>query len=854
MLFLGVLASGTWNLVTAQCPDGTPPPCARPAARPPRVAVPAAAERARRFLVLPFRNITRAAEHEWMVEGSTTMLNDALSRWQEIRVVPDDRLYPALRSAGIAPGSVAAPEAVRRLSQATGGWTAVTGEFLATGGRVRVTARAVDVVTRRELARATSVVSEGADVRAAYDTIGAVMLRSAGLDAAAAPDLTTTTTRSLDAYRAYLRGMAHANRSEVRRAQTAFQEAVRLDSAFALAWARLAEATFAVSPENFFDPAGAAVTQLARAHARSTQLPPKERRVIQSLDALMRGRIGEARATLQAALDEDSLDVEAMSQLSGVTAMDPILVPGPGGGRPRGSWNTALTLAKRVIELDPARHREYNTLVSLYLGAAGWPPGIVVGRARELGSFAEMVRAQPDRLFIPLFRDSIVLVPLESLPAVPRDTIQAARRRARDAARGWAQRWVAVAPGEAASWHAVAKVRELDGDFGAALAALVRAESLGVEEGFEPAPVRRMILSAKAGRLADAVRVNDSLWAARWFDSTNVVLANRTEGANWSFALNLMTGHADRDAAMLERLTRQLAGLGLPDAVAEGRAFEVLVGNPYAWLDPPIAPEHLAAVADTVLAHPLRLARSGALSWWMPLLLNRIAGALDSSGRYAPRLVAAAFVLADSGLAELAWQVASNAVILDSAVAPRLADAPWYRTRSEDLERVRRDVQRRFAAATARVTDQELVVEWRVDGDSALSWFRAVVPPGRGEYRWQVEVAQPGHIDVAVVALAPRLPGNAPRRTPLAAILNASQRAVLVGPDSAHLAPRPGTTVRTELVAGGFRMIVRDSVWAARLLAARPREARFRFFPCYHDPAPPHREECVDQRVPIVYP
>ena len=93
----------------AQCADGTPPPCgARTVAR--AVAtVPPAAQRARRYLVLPFRNVTRQTDQEWLVEGSTTMLSDALGRWQGITVVPDDRLYPALKRAGISPGSVVEP-------------------------------------------------------------------------------------------------------------------------------------------------------------------------------------------------------------------------------------------------------------------------------------------------------------------------------------------------------------------------------------------------------------------------------------------------------------------------------------------------------------------------------------------------------------------------------------------------------------------------------------------------------------------------------------------------------------------------------------------------------------------------
>lgn len=852
-----LLAFGASQPAHAQCPDGTPPPCTAPARRaaPARVVPPAPAERSRRFLVLPFRNITRGGEQEWMVEGSTTMLNDALSRWEEIRVVSDDRLYPALRRAGVTPGSVAAPAAVRRLAEATGGWTAVSGEILATGGRVRVTARAVDVVTQRELVRATSSVSADGDVRAAYDTISAAMLRAAGLEAGA-PDLGAATTRSLEAYRAYLRGLAHSIRSQPRSAQREFQEAVRLDSGFALAWARLAEATFEVSPENFFDASGPAAAHIARAQSLAARLPAKQRRLIGSLDAVVRGRIGESRRLLEAALAEDSSDIEALSQLAGLIAMDPILVPAPGGLRPRGSWNTALAMSKRVLELDPTRHNEYNTLVGIYASAAGAPPGIAVGRLRESGSFADMVRAQPDRIYVPLLRDTIVLVPLDSLGAVPRDSVTAARGRARAAARAWVQRWLAVAPGEAAAWQHAARVEELSGDDAAALAALARAESLGVEQGIEPAPVRRMVLLSRAGRLAEAFRLNDSLWAASYWDSTNVLLSNRTEGLQWAFALNLMGAQVDRNAGMLRRMTDQLASLLGPGALAEYRAFEVLAGNPYTWLDHPLRSADVRRLMDSVLAHPLRLARAAQLGRWMPLLLNRYAGLLEDSARpWVPRMVDAAFLLADSGLPELAWQLASNAIVLDTLASPRLYAAEWYRARAIELETGRLAIQRRFSAASATVTPDEVVFEWRVAGDSTFPFFRAVVPPGRGEYRWMVAMEHPGRNEAALVALPPPLPGNAPRSAPLAQLLNAAgARALLAGSDTAGMSPRPGVAVRTSIVPGGFRMIVRDSATVAWLRGARPAQARFRFFPCHHDPAPPHTETCVDERVPVTYP
>src|SRR5688572_23978883 len=112
--FLAIVAAIP-SVASAQCPDGTPPPCSTPRAVAARVAPPTAADRARRFLILPFRNVTRQAEQDWLVEGSTTMLSDALARWQGISVVPDEKLYPALKRAGVTPGTVAEQTLVRRV-------------------------------------------------------------------------------------------------------------------------------------------------------------------------------------------------------------------------------------------------------------------------------------------------------------------------------------------------------------------------------------------------------------------------------------------------------------------------------------------------------------------------------------------------------------------------------------------------------------------------------------------------------------------------------------------------------------------------------------------------------------------
>ena len=79
----------------AQCPDGTPPPCAGERRAATRRAPPGPAARARTFLLLPFRNVTRGEPQDWLSEGAPLMLADALGQFRELAVVSDERLLPA---------------------------------------------------------------------------------------------------------------------------------------------------------------------------------------------------------------------------------------------------------------------------------------------------------------------------------------------------------------------------------------------------------------------------------------------------------------------------------------------------------------------------------------------------------------------------------------------------------------------------------------------------------------------------------------------------------------------------------------------------------------------------------------
>ena len=567
--------------LVAQCPDGTPPPCAHAARRAP----PSPAERGRRFLILPFRNISRASEHAWLVEGATTMLGDALGRWQEIRVVPDEQLYPALRRHGLVPGVVMDQARVRGVAEETGGWTAVTGEILATGGHVRVSARAVDVVTNRELVRATRNVSADGDVRAAFEQIGTSLLRAAGLDSATV-DLAAATTRSLDAYRAYLRGVALFHRSLYRQARDAFLESVRLDSTFAQAYVLLAQSEVFISPLSLFDAQNAAQRHAARAADLALRLPPAQREIALATHDMLQGQVTSARGRLERLVAADSSDFGAMGLLALMEWADPILIPAGAGERPRGSLNRSNRLVRRILELNPDNHASYLPLVVSHAYAGGDLPGLLIGVRHEGASLREMMLGGNPRLFVPVYTDSILLIPVESLGTWSADSLAAARQRGLGLARSWAERWLAVGPGEGEAHLALARVLHRQGELARALAELRVADSLGVESGVSMPAFLRLTVLATLGRYDEAGARADALGAIGAFDSIMPLPTEATEALAWAFNLHLMHGDFGRAEAMVDGLAAALRRAGFPALLTAGIALPLASGArvPPLWL------------------------------------------------------------------------------------------------------------------------------------------------------------------------------------------------------------------------------------------------------------------------------
>jgi serine/threonine-protein kinase len=216
---LGLLGVTLWLRYTAPVPA---PAASAPEPRPTSIAV------------LPLVNASPDSANEYFSDGMTEELTAALGRVPGLRVAAPSSAF-ALRRRSEDPR-----EAGRRLRVAT----VLEGSVRQANDRLRVTVHLVSVSEGFDLWSETYERPPG-DVFAveneiAQAVVAALRIRGAGpLPAAAAP------TSSLDAYMTYLRArhaMARPGAADPSRAVGLFQEAIRLDSSFAPAWAGLAAA------------------------------------------------------------------------------------------------------------------------------------------------------------------------------------------------------------------------------------------------------------------------------------------------------------------------------------------------------------------------------------------------------------------------------------------------------------------------------------------------------------------------------------------------------------------------------------------------------------------------------------
>jgi len=351
VLACGLCAS---PLGAQQCPDGTPPPCTRPAVSAPRPAVPPAPLS---IAVLPFSNRSPDTSQAYLAEGMTDEIANQLTRVARLSVKARSLVAAQWRRT---------PEpfdAARRLNVA---WF-VHGSVRQAGPQLVVSVQLVRATTgeeswaRRFPRRADDVFAVQAEVAESVAVqVGGRLNQQDRVALARRP------TRSDEAYRLYLRGnalMKRGTEGEVAQALAAYREAVRLDPRFADAWAR---AGYAMAVQWFWGWRTAtsrdSLLALARAAAQRAfdfDSLGADASMALALTKVAAREFAAARASFERAVRLDSLNAEALLSFGRMY-----------GVRGLNDFGRAEPLLRRAIAIDPDSRPAWRTL-GVVLSAQG---------------------------------------------------------------------------------------------------------------------------------------------------------------------------------------------------------------------------------------------------------------------------------------------------------------------------------------------------------------------------------------------------------------------------------------------------------------------------------------------------
>jgi tetratricopeptide (TPR) repeat protein len=507
VLALGFLAAAALSMpAAAQCPDGSPPPCRSQtvASAAPRRTNPPLDERT--WIVIPFDNLARAEDVDWMRTAAVNLLYLDMSRWRDIRVIDDERVADLLRETPEAGNAkTLSLNAGLAVARRAGAGRLVMGDLLKFGNRTRITAKIFNV---RSGQRLRSVSEETSVADSVMPLFGKLAQRILGVAPPQGANIGALGTSSVGAYQEYLAGIQALNGFELREARQRLERALQLDSAFALAHYKLALTL------GWSNPGDPLQKQHAEAAARlMVGLPPRERSLITGQLYQTTGNWTDACQTYGEMLRSDSLDVEAIYGVGECLYHDQTLASdGADSTRSsfRADWQQSIRAFERVLALDPQYHLAYQHIIDALTAerqnatrctetSAGHQCRQFVGYLMRTG---DSVHATP----VDVRTDTAAL-----RMQAQRYVATAARRRNLTAALEVAERWVRAAPDEPRAHNALAHVLLMQGHVARANEAMSRAtESSSFVEELRRV-FQRMEIAYKLGRPGEAVRLYDSL-------------------------------------------------------------------------------------------------------------------------------------------------------------------------------------------------------------------------------------------------------------------------------------------------------------------------------------------------------
>jgi len=339
------------------------------------------------IIVFPFENRTGDTDKDYLEEASMNLLGLAMSHWADLRVYDDERTSSLMRRRGLESPADVDFDAAQEMARTARVGTLVLGDIRREGDSLTIEAKVYDVASADRIETVIVGASFDADPRPLLDAVAARILRVSGAPPGERPDLVTQTTRSIEAYRAYLRGVEHLQLFQVDSARAALLQAVALDSTFALAYLRLRDvegwSAIAESSERRRE-------WTAKAQAHADRLPPRLRTLLQFHVAYESGEFRRARQLVGQLIARDSSDVEAWYQLGEAHYHDNATrVP---HADTMGNLGKALRAFERTLAIDSNYVMAYQHIVDVLGACAADNPWLCLADSAVYATPDELAR------------------------------------------------------------------------------------------------------------------------------------------------------------------------------------------------------------------------------------------------------------------------------------------------------------------------------------------------------------------------------------------------------------------------------------------------------------------------------
>ncbi len=191
--------------------------------------------------VMPFSNVNKDKETDWLAEGISETLTTKLGNVQRIRIVERQRIDAVLNEVSLGQSGVIDPESAAKAGKVLGAETVVTGAYQKMGEKLRLTARFVKVETGI-VSNTAMVTGNYNDIFSLEDDMADNILNNLGIEASDAEkrQIARNPTASVAAYKNYTEGVSLMKKDRFDDAKAYLDEAVREDPNFSEAREELA--------------------------------------------------------------------------------------------------------------------------------------------------------------------------------------------------------------------------------------------------------------------------------------------------------------------------------------------------------------------------------------------------------------------------------------------------------------------------------------------------------------------------------------------------------------------------------------------------------------------------------------